>query len=103
MKPSARQPWPKLSLAILGQLSIQATSGSEQKKLRSPHAMRNHVLRLFVYLAQLLRVHYILLLSCFILLFCLSPFIILFVFALFHTFLYVTLFTINTSVITYKK
>ena len=59
----------------------------------------------FVYLliTQLLRVHYIFLLSCFILLFCLSPFIILFVFALFHTFLYVTLFTINTSVITLPK
>ena len=46
-KPSARQPWPKLALAISGQLSLQATSGLEQKKLRSPYAMRNHVLRLF--------------------------------------------------------
>ena len=43
------------------------------------------------------------LLSCFILLSFLSPFIILFVFALFHTFTYVTLFTINTSVITLQK
>ena len=33
-KPSARQPRPKLALAILGQLSLWATSGSEQKKLR---------------------------------------------------------------------
>ena len=57
----------------------------------------------FVYLTQLLRVHYILLLSFFFLLFFLSPFIILFVFALLHTFSYVTLFTINTSVITLQK
>ena len=57
----------------------------------------------FVYLTQLLRIHYILLLLCFILLFFLSPFIILFVFVLFHTFSYVTLFTINTSVITLQK
>ena len=57
----------------------------------------------FVYLTPLLRVHYILLLSCFILLFFLSPFIILFVFVLFYTFSYVTLFTINTSVITLQK
>ena len=49
MKPRAWQPRPKLALAILGQHSLRATSGSAQKKLRSPHAMRNHVLRLFVF------------------------------------------------------
>ena len=48
MKPSAQQPRPKLALAILGQHSLRTTSGSAQKKLRSPHAMRNHVLWLFV-------------------------------------------------------
>ena len=45
VKPSAWQPRPELGLAILGQHSLRATSGSAQKKLRSPHAMRNHVLR----------------------------------------------------------
>ena len=49
IKPSAWQPRPKLALTKLGQHSLQAISGSAQKKLHSPHAMRNHVLRLFVF------------------------------------------------------
>ena len=98
MRPSAWQPRPELALAILGQHSLRATSGSAQKKLRSPHAMRNHVLRLFVF--YYFRFHPILLLLGFILLFHLSPFIILFVFVLFHMFSYFTSFTINSSVFT---
>ena len=102
-KPSARQPWPKLALVILGQLSLQVTSGSEQKKLCSPHAMRNHVLRLFCLFNSITSgpLYFFIVMFHFIVF--LVPIYYSFVFALFHIFSYVTLFTINTSVIILQK